>query len=97
MHRLSNRWMFRWCNQKKSMAMPSKPKFKPVITRIKLNPEQAVLQCSCYQGFVLTPAGSGTNQLAESEPGCVDGLKVPGDVTSGGTQHWLKTGETAAS
>ncbi len=25
-----------------------KPKFKPVVTRVKLNPEQAVLQCSCY-------------------------------------------------
>lgn len=28
--------------------MPQKLKFKPVITRIKLNPEQAVLACSCY-------------------------------------------------
>ncbi len=28
--------------------MERKPKFKPVITRVKLNPEQAVLQCSCY-------------------------------------------------
>lgn len=25
-----------------------KPKFKPEINRVKLNPEQAVLQCSCY-------------------------------------------------
>jgi hypothetical protein len=25
----------------------SKPKFKPEITRVKLNPEQAVLQCNC--------------------------------------------------
>jgi|GEM_PF-1980430 len=25
-----------------------KPKFKPIITRIKLNPEQAVLACACY-------------------------------------------------
>ncbi len=25
-----------------------KPEFKPVLTRVKLNPEQAVLQCSCY-------------------------------------------------
>lgn len=30
--------------------MPRKPKFKPVITRVKLNPEQAVLSCSCYTG-----------------------------------------------
>ncbi len=28
--------------------MPRKPKFKPVITRVKLNPEQAVLTCTCY-------------------------------------------------
>jgi hypothetical protein len=28
--------------------MPKKPKFKPEITRVKLNPEQAVLTCSCY-------------------------------------------------
>ncbi len=27
-----------------------KPKFKPVVTRVKLNPEQAVLQCSCFDG-----------------------------------------------
>jgi hypothetical protein len=28
--------------------MAKKPKFKPVITRVKLNPEQAVLACACY-------------------------------------------------
>ena len=28
--------------------MPKEPKFKPEITRIKLNPEQAVLTCNCY-------------------------------------------------
>lgn len=32
--------------------MPKKQKFKPVITRIKLNPEQAVLGCMCYTGTV---------------------------------------------
>ena len=30
--------------------MTRKPKFKPVITRVKLNPEQAVLTCNCYSG-----------------------------------------------
>lgn len=29
--------------------MPRKQKFKPSITRVKLNPEQAVLSCICYQ------------------------------------------------
>lgn len=28
--------------------MPKKPKFKPQITRVKLNPEQAVLACECW-------------------------------------------------
>jgi len=28
--------------------MSRRPKFKPEITRIKLNPEQAVAVCSCY-------------------------------------------------
>ncbi len=28
--------------------MGRKPKFKPEITRVKLNPEQAVLTCFCY-------------------------------------------------
>ncbi|MBN1492822.1 MAG: hypothetical protein JW938_01595 [Candidatus Omnitrophica bacterium] len=27
--------------------MAKKPKFKPEITRVKLNPEQAVLACTC--------------------------------------------------
>jgi len=35
--------------------MSRKPKFKPEITRIKLNPEQAVLSCTCYMsGHKLT-------------------------------------------
>lgn len=28
--------------------MPKQPKFNPVITRIKLSPEQAVLACGCF-------------------------------------------------
>jgi hypothetical protein len=28
--------------------MSKKPKFKPALTRVKLNPEQAVLNCACY-------------------------------------------------
>ncbi|MCX5694548.1 MAG: hypothetical protein NT014_05455 [Candidatus Omnitrophica bacterium] len=39
--------------------MPKKLKFKPEITRIKLNPEQAVLSCSCYDvGMQATESGS---------------------------------------
>lgn len=28
--------------------MAGKPKFKPEVTRIRLNPEQAILLCICY-------------------------------------------------
>jgi hypothetical protein len=28
--------------------MPGKRRFKPVVGQIKLNPDQAVLQCNCY-------------------------------------------------
>lgn len=30
--------------------MGRKPGFKPKVRRIKLNPEQAVLSCKCYDG-----------------------------------------------
>ncbi len=32
--------------------MSRKTKFRPVVTRVKLNPEQAVLACSCYTGAI---------------------------------------------
>ena len=35
--------------------MSRKPKFKPRITRVKLNPEQAVLSCDCYTGHKWVP------------------------------------------
>lgn len=42
--------------------MSEKLKFKPVITRIKLNPEQAVLACSCWdRALALSTTGSRTN------------------------------------
>jgi len=36
-------------SQKPSKKRGRKPKFKPEITRVKLNPEQAVLSCNCFQ------------------------------------------------
>ncbi len=35
-------------DERRERERVKKPKFHPVITRVKLNPEQAVLQCSCY-------------------------------------------------
>ena len=33
--------------------MGRKPKFRPKITRVKLNPEQAVLTCNCFSRGVI--------------------------------------------
>jgi hypothetical protein len=38
--------------------MGRKPKFRPRITRVKLNPEQAVLLCNCYSGTAAKFVGS---------------------------------------
>ena len=37
--------------------MGSNKKFRPVISRIRLNPEQAVLSCSCYDNNTHTLPG----------------------------------------
>jgi uncharacterized FlgJ-related protein len=42
--------------------MTHKPKFNPVVTRVKLNPEQAVLACACYEsGFTASRAARGSS------------------------------------
>ena len=33
----------------------NKPKFNPIVTRVKLNPEQAVLACTCYANNLKCP------------------------------------------
>lgn len=39
--------------------MPKKPKFKPKIIHVKLNPEQAVLACVCFNGTYVYDAFGG--------------------------------------
>lgn len=43
--------------------MSRKPKFKPVVTRVKLNPEQAVLACPCWSANVVGSAATKTATL----------------------------------
>jgi len=45
--------------------MTEKIRFKPVITRIKLNPEQAVLACGCY-GLGRKSSSGGTTSAAST-------------------------------
>ena len=56
--------------------MSRKPKFRPEIRRIKLNPEQAVLLCNCYDSGVtifLSMEHSGYDWRHTSTPGYCGG------------------------
>jgi len=58
--------------------MSKKPKFEPVMTRIKLNPEQAVLSCNC--------TGLGARH---SRGPCIGAGGIPGCKTGGSRgAHW---------
>jgi hypothetical protein len=55
--------------------MPRKSKFRPEITRVKLNPEQAVLACDCYdvgvyceKPDVRVPFGTGNDYCIRNDP-----------------------------
>lgn len=63
--------------------MVRKPKFRPVITRVKLNPEQAVLSCMCFYG-----AGAG-HPFTNSWPAFT--IIVCGGNRTGGTAPMCNT------
>jgi hypothetical protein len=80
--------------------MVKKKKFKPVVTKIKLNPEQAVLQCSCYNtGFVAYGSYPGYNWSVKRST-CASGSKSVTSMainpTFAGTWYQL-SGNSAAS
>ena len=57
--------------------MPRKPKFRPRITRIKLNPEQAVLACSCWDaGVSCCSSNSRTDNPIWYVLGCTPGYRT---------------------
>jgi len=69
--------------------MPKKLKFKPEITRIKLNPEQAVLSCACYNTGN-DYRESGTDQADGSSNSCCNGKSI--------ATHWpCRAGGTGTS
>jgi len=50
--------------------MPKKLKFKPKVKRVKLNPEQAVLDCTCYStGYLYPGPGPQTRQQSACQAG----------------------------
>jgi nitrite reductase/ring-hydroxylating ferredoxin subunit len=72
--------------------MSKKPKFKPEITRIALNPEQAVLTCQCYNASFYAATGSFGNNTGQGNV-CRLNVKTlyPKVDACGetGTQGWL--------
>ena len=56
--------------------MPRKPKFRPEVTRIKLNPEQAVLSCNCYNVGRSHPALELMSTQRVEGTFCIGGLKA---------------------
>lgn len=80
-------------SQNQTKKRGRKPKFDPVITRVKLNPEQAVLSCDCWGvgqkawGHV-RPAGSDYYALSSTGMSCtydVDGEKWEEGVSTTGS------------
>lgn len=84
--------------------MTRKPKFKPVITRVKLNPEQAVLECVCYRGLwvgtlVYPSAGSYNVFERPGGNGCMAGARweYSGAVQFAGFYNVTRPGSAAVS
>ena len=50
--------------------MAKKQKFKPTVTRVKLNPEQAVLNCACYNTGLSMVSGSTLGSQGAYVQGC---------------------------
>jgi len=67
-----------------------KPKFRPRITRIKLNPEQVVLWCDCYYTNKKYVSGSGGNYIRVYFP------PLPGTVRVCEGTQWWKSSDTFA-
>lgn len=64
------------------MVYMRKPKFKPRMTRVVLNPEQAVLSCNCFNGGVVGTQGQNFTLTGLCAPGVRSGgnLCVQGAV-----------------
>ncbi|MDP8259467.1 MAG: hypothetical protein P9L96_00455 [Candidatus Gygaella obscura] len=59
--------------------MVKKDKFNPQIKKIKLNPEQAVLSCNCYDNgdtYILWFESTNFSVVPGLGPACLLGLKV---------------------
>lgn len=66
--------------------MAGKMKFKPEVTRVRLNPEQAVLECFCYNTgraqTLRTCSGKSTTTCEAEAKGTVTGFYTASAVSS---------------
>lgn len=82
--------------------MAKKPKFRPEVTRIPLNPEQGVLACNCFEGVQKNLAQGGYQKAAAGIGSACDwGAKTAGTLVSacgktGRTSGWTSGGNGAA-
>jgi len=66
--------------------MLKKQKFKPEIKQVKLNPEQAVLACTCFRTGVMLSGGPVQKTCLHYQNLCVGGKVMDG--RSGCTTLW---------
>ena len=73
-------------------------KFKPTISRIRLNPEQAVLTCACYLGTRITGV-SDRHEFSPSVSACAGRGMQHGSLcrASGIYQFGLRTQSSGGS
>ena len=75
-----------------------KARFKPQVSRVKLDPEQAVLLCDCYNSgerWMLTTPGTGADPVPG--PGLCWGTGKGVTRGSGGPGDYTNVGSAASS
>jgi len=77
--------------------MVKKPKFKPKITRINLNPEQAVLSCTCYDSQQLIDVGWPNGELRVPGAAYCTGKGSKAAVVAGWVDRFAPSGGVTGS
>jgi hypothetical protein len=77
--------------------MSKKPKFKPEITRVKLDPEQAVLNCACYNLGLRASYLSSTATPSGFSAHCLNTRQIVWSVDNACSSGTCGGGQTAFS
>ncbi len=63
--------------------MEKKPEFNPEVTRVKLNPEQAVLACDCFDTGRKVNVGGAASGMACNDAGVPKNRRSASGIASG--------------